>query len=278
MTLRPDGPEDGPPTPRPVPPPEPVQRWRLTLRRAAVDPGEAQKAWQHALVEGLVASGLPLAGMDAVPPRPRVAIGAPLPAGMPGERELVDVMLVSREPAWRVREVAAAAIPAGDTLVDCIDVWTGVPPLPGLVTAAVYRIVVVAPGERPGIGDLLLVGRLRAAASEMLDASSLPRMRRKGEQLVPYELRPFLEGISVDAIPGAAGVAVRATLRHDPEKGIGRPEEVVGELADRAGAALEARAVVRERLVLADELPHRAPPKPPTPVRSQLPPGRRPRR
>ena len=42
-------------------------------------------------------------------------------------------------------------------------------------------------------------------------------------------------------------------LRHDPEKGVGRPEEVLAELAGRSGVALDGAVIVRERLVLAPE-------------------------
>jgi hypothetical protein len=41
--------------------------------------------------------------------------------------------------------------------------------------------------------------------------------------------------------------------RIHPELGTGRPEEVVAALGDRLGRALEARTVVRERLILAED-------------------------
>jgi hypothetical protein len=43
------------------------------------------------------------------------------------------------------------------------------------------------------------------------------------------------------------------TLSH-PSLGTGRPDEVVAALGDLAGIDLEVRMVVRERLVLAEEL------------------------
>jgi len=247
------GTSEHPPVPAPR---EPVQRWRLTLRRAPLDSGPAQKAWLSDLVSDLVAAGLPIAGTDAVPPRPRVTLAAPLPAGIPGEGEFVDVLLTAREPAWRVREAATSALPAGDSLVACFDVWLGAPSLPGRVAASVYRMVVTAP---PSAGSQeALLGRLRDAAAAMLAATTLPRTRRKGDTEVAYELRPFLEGLEAVQQPDADGIVVRAVLRHDPEKGIGRPEEVLAELAERTNTELAARTVVRERLVLADELPAHA--------------------
>ena len=47
--------------------------------------------------------------------RPRISFGAPLPVGMAADGELIDVVLVERWPAWRVREApdSAAARRAG---------------------------------------------------------------------------------------------------------------------------------------------------------------------
>ena len=41
------------------------------------------------------------------------------------------------------------------------------------------------------------------------------------------------------------------TLRHDPEKGVGRPEELLAALAEALGASLRLVSLVRERLVWA---------------------------
>ena len=49
-------------------------------------------------------------------------------------------------------------------------------------------------------------------------------------------------------------VDVRARTRFDPVRGTGRPEEVVAALGDLAGSPLHVASIVRERLILADEL------------------------
>lgn len=224
------------------------------LRRPGGDAGAVQKAWLADLAVRLRDAGLPVAGLELEPPRPRVTLAAPLPAGIPGERELVDLVLLERLPAWRVREAAVVAV-GSDDLVDVHDVWLGEPPLPGRVTGAVYRARVAGPPIDRSIPALLA-----DAAAGMLAADALPRLRRKGEAAVGYDLRPFLVDVHVAsapdgreaAVPGEA--VVRATVRHDPEKGIGRPDEVLAELAERSGLHLDRRELVRERLLLADEL------------------------
>ena len=67
-----------------------------------------------------------------------------------------------------------------------------------------------------------------------------------------YDLRPLLIDVSVEPSPPPI---VRTRTRFHPELGTGRPEEVLGALADRFGAPLAARSIVREGLVLAADLP-----------------------
>jgi hypothetical protein len=231
-------------------PREAVQRWRLVLARASLAADAVQREQQSAWEAALVASGLPVAGMDAPKPRPRFAHAAPLGAAIPGEAELVDLFLVERLPVWRVREAISEVLPAAWRLVDLYDVWLGEAALPGRVAASVYRATLV-----PAAAD---EASLAAAARRLLDAPALPRQRRKGDALIDYDLRPFLDGIDV-ARAGDGTIAVRMTLRHDPEKGVGRPDETLAALGEAADVPLEPVALVRERLVLGDPAPPPAP-------------------
>jgi len=239
-------PEPSEPPDRPLvrPPREAVQRYRLILTRGPLEGGQRDQlvAWDAALV----ASGLPVVGLEATPPKPRFAPAAPLAAALRGEAELADLWLTERVPAWRVREALARTAPAGYRLLDAYDVWIGAPALPGLVVGSVFRATFA-----PGMVD---AGSVRRATEGMLAARSIERERVKGEATVRYDLRPFLEHLEVAGEPapdGGAALVVRMTLRHDPERGIGRPEEVLAELGDRLGAPPQPLSLVRERLVLA---------------------------
>jgi radical SAM-linked protein len=230
---------------------EAVQRWRLVLARGRLAGEAGQREQLAAWEEALTGSGLPVAGLDAVPPKPRFATAAPLAAGIAGEAELVDVWLTERVPAWRVREALQESLPAGHTLLDAFDVWPGAPALPGQVVASVYRVT-VSGADRAA---------LEAACARLLAAPSLPRERPKGQGTVRYDLRPFLDALVV----AEGGHELRMILRHDPERGIGRPEEVVAALSDAVAAPLEVGSIVRESLVLAP------PPSPAAATRGRAP-------
>jgi radical SAM-linked protein len=225
----------------------PVQRWRLVVRRRPDAPPLQQKEWLGSWEDTIRRSGLPAATTAPGADRPRMAVGAALPVGIPAERELLDIFLVRRLPRWQVRAALEPMIPDGHDLVDLYDVWLGEPALPGRIAGSVYRALL-----RGSAGS---VAELRAAAHAMLAAASLPRERPKGNQAVSYDLRPFLVALSVEPGEVDGTAEVRVHLRHDPERGVGRPDEVLAELADRLGRPIGDVALVRERLLLAGDLP-----------------------
>ena len=195
-------------------------------------------AWTSALQ----AAGLPLAGSEGQRGRSRVAFGAPLPVGMAAEHELIDVVFADRWPAWRLREALLPHVPLGWRLIDAYDVWLGGPPLAGRVAAADYRI------DLEAVDD---VAALQQAATALGAADRIPRRRMKGGAMVDYDLRPLLVDVAVEAGPPPV---VRTRTRFDPELGTGRPEEVIAALADRLDRPLEIRKIVRERLLLDEDL------------------------
>jgi hypothetical protein len=230
-----------------VPVREARQRWRLTFRMTALaaEAGggrarEAVEAWQRALM----ASGLPVVTTDEAGERPRFALGAVLPAGTAGEAELAEVWLWDRRATWQVREALTGVdLPAGVEVVGLEDVWLGAPALPGRVAAADHRVTLA------GAPD---VAAVEVATAMLGAATSLPREREKGGSVKRYDLRPLLDWVRVD--DAGPPLVLRLRTRIHPELGAGRPDEVLATLGEAAGLPLEAADVVRERLILADEL------------------------
>ncbi len=227
---------------RPASTAEPRQRWRLVVARAADAPELAQREVAEGWVAAIGDAGLPVAWTEGARSRPRIAFGAPLPIGMAANAELIDVVLTERWPVWRLRDALTDRLPAGWSLVDVQDVWLAGSPLAGRVAAADYRVVLA--GDVP-------IDRLRATAAELLAAPNLHRTRPRGDESVEYDLRPLLIDVAIEDGPP---VTVTTRTRFHPELGTGRPEEVVAALADRLGALLEASSIVRDRLVLAEDL------------------------
>lgn len=233
-------------------PAEPKQRWRLVVARGPGAPSLAQRDVAEAWQAALVASGLPIARTEGARARLRVSFGAPLAASMPAEGELIDVVLTERWPRWRVREGLESCVPGGWRLVDAHEVWLAGPPLAGRVAGADYRVTVRA----AQVPTADVHARLGAACAALLAAPRIPRDRAKGNATVRYDLRPLLLDIVVRHPPSSAvdPIVVVARTRSHPELGSGRPEEVVAALAETAGIPLTVESVVRERLVLIEDL------------------------
>jgi hypothetical protein len=235
-------------TPPPPVPREPRQRWRIAYARGPVAAEMVGRVALEAWGGAVVASGLPIAGLDAADGRPKIAFAAPLPAAASGEHELMEVWLVDRVPLWRLRESIAPLLPDAHRWVDAEDVWLGAPALAGQVAAADWRIELDGLDEAPD-GQ----GRLADAAAALTAARTIPRLRLKGSTEKPYDLRRLLLAVGLDRAPGHPPW-LTARTRFDPALGSGRPEEVVAALADASGLPLGVRSMTRTRLILADEL------------------------
>jgi radical SAM-linked protein len=203
------------------------------------------RLWERALGE----AGVPIAMGGGSRPRPRLAFASPLPPGMLGERELVDLLLADRVTLPELRARLRVGLPAGHRLVDLHDVWLGEPAVAARLVAADYRTIV------HGAPRL----ELAQACVALISAASIDRTRQKGAgRAVTYDLRPLLLrlGVGAAASPGGAtegSVPVRMRLGLAQEGAIGRPEEVVLALGDVLGRQLRAEAVVRERMLTEGE-------------------------
>jgi radical SAM-linked protein len=224
-------------------PAEARQRWRLTFARDAGPAYPTGRDYAALWEAALTASRLPVAVTDAG--RLRFSLAAPLPATTAGLGELADIWLVDRLPAWRVREALEPVVPGGHAIRHIEDIWPGAPPLPGRVAAADYLVTLRGRPDRRAVA---------AAIERLLAADRLIRERAKGGGVKSYDLRPLLIGIHAADGSDDDAVAVRIRARIHPELGSGRPDEVIAALADMLGAPLEADAVVRERIVLSDDL------------------------
>jgi radical SAM-linked protein len=222
----------------------PRQRWRLVVGRAADAPALAQRELNDSWLGAIEAAGIPLARSEGATAKPRLSFGAPLPGSMAAEGELIDLVLTARWPAWRLREALEPLLPEGWRLIRLEDVWLGGPPLAGRVGAADYRIELdrAGPIDRPA---------LARACATLLSSRHVPRQRTKGDRVVDYDLRPLVIDVRVtDDDPPM----LIARTRFHPELGTGRPEEVVGALETILGGPVGIAGIVRQRLLLVDEL------------------------
>jgi radical SAM-linked protein len=227
---------------------EPRQRWRVFFQRgpAARDLPHSQvvEHWEAAL-EG---STLPIVAAAGQRARLRLAFAAPVPVGMTAEREILEFLLEESRPVAGVRAALMTCVPSGHDLLDLHDVWLGAPSVASLVAAMDYRVQV---RSAVGASQQTELGELWTGVERILAASRLERVHQKGGRPAMRDLRPFIESLTVAERPH---VALEMRLRTDPSAGVARPEEVLGALSDEIGREIVAGSIVRERLILADEV------------------------
>jgi len=229
------------------------QRWRLFVSAAANVGAVSQRDVTASWEEALATSGLPLATTDGPPPRPRFWLGPPLPSGMAGEREPLDIALAERLRIHLVREALEPRIPGGGRLVDLYDVWPGAPTLAASVVAADYRVTLASP-----TGSLPSGPQFDAIVAALLGSDRILVMREKGGRSLQVDIRPTLLALaSVALAPDAAAsveavTVVRMRLRVGSAGPVGRPADIVTAIGDRAGLELRVAEAVRERVVTDD--------------------------
>jgi radical SAM-linked protein len=185
---------------------------------------------------------LPLARFEGARVRPALTFAATLPVGVAAGRELADLVLAERLPAWQVRQAVRDASPPGIAVRDVFDVWVGAPAIAADAAAADYVVTLRNDPDRAAVVD---------AATRLLAADSLDRQRTRGDRVTTYDLRPLVDSIEILRGPPAA---LMIRTRFHPERGTGRPEEVVAALAELAGCVLDVAEITRTRVLLRDDI------------------------
>jgi radical SAM-linked protein len=219
---------------------EPRQRWRITFARPADPAQTTQRDFAAAWLDGLARAGLPLTGGGRG--RQPLSFGAALPVGIAAEREVADILLTDRRRIDQVRTAVESAAPPGVTILELHDVWLGEPPIAAAVGGADYLVTLDSGGE---------VEELPAAAQRLLAAPAITWRRPRGGGTQTVDLRPLILGIDV---VGDTPTRVRMRCRIHPERGSGRPDEIVAALSEVLGRPLAIAWVVRERVLLATEV------------------------
>lgn len=190
------------------------------------------RAWERALRR----ARFPLSYSQGFNRQPRVQFAAALPVGFTSEAEIVDVYLDEEIEPGAFLARLAEALPAGIRPLNAEPVPRDLPSLQSQVCGATYRVEVET--DEP---DESFQARLNAFVARR----EAWRKRRRGERIVPYDLRPLVESVRYLGRCDL-GQAFEVRMRSEPGA-TGRPDELLAELELETAPRRIARAMLITR-------------------------------
>lgn len=199
-------------------------------------------------------AGLPVALSEGFSPAPKIAYGWPLPVGMAGLAEYLDMELTSRVPPETVQAALNDQLPDGFEVREAFYLSPHGPS----VMAEMNRGAYTATADAEGFG----LEDWRDAARRALAQERLELVRERGGtdgrpvKRKAVDVRPVIDRLEVRSVAdGRVKVFMELVLG---ERGAARPEEVVGFLrmglpGGRTGAGPDTSGVASVRLGLRRE-------------------------
>ncbi|MFZ5647066.1 MAG: TIGR03936 family radical SAM-associated protein [Bacillota bacterium] len=172
-------------------------------------------------------AGLPVSLTQGFNPHPRLSFGFPLPVGMSGLNEYVDVELDTAVPPAEIVSLLDKAMPPGFRVTGACPVDEKAPALMAEVDRSVYRVR-TDPVKVP-IG----IDVVKNCIEDLVKSGEIIVVRRKkdGPQ-AEFDIRPGILGISVSKEDGC--IILEMELMTGSSLNV-RPEEVIGAMRERCG-------------------------------------------
>jgi len=240
--------------PRRAPASERVQRLRFGFAKTGSLALISHLDTLRLLERALRRTGLPVSFTGGFHPLPRLQLALPLPLGVEGEQEWLDLEFTAQLEPDQARRRLQAELPEGLRLLSVAEVPLNGPSLSQELREARWRfqlrplpdpvgaqapVLPAAAAWHGAIADLLARDPL---LWDDTDKKGRPRQR---------DCRPYLLDLTLDpaAEPGAVVLQLRAAI--DPQGRSLRPEQVASWLGTALDLALEPHAVCRQVLTLA---------------------------
>jgi len=160
---------------------------------------------------------LPLAFTQGFNPHPRISFAAPLPVGVQGEDEYMDLELESPMQAPVLVERLNTCLPYGLEILEAREVKGAAPSLMGMVEQATYAAVTIRPAD---INEKSLISSIKAFMEQQ--EVIIDKKTKKGTKA--KDIRPGIVKLSGDSKEDR--LFIYMTLKTGSRENV-RPEEVL---------------------------------------------------
>ena len=195
---------------------------------------DVMRLWERALRR----ANLPLAYSQGFSPHPKISIAAPLPLGVTGERELMDIVIQRRISPYLVQKNLTSQLPKDMSITSVVQVPADASSLQSQVRRAEYRVEVET--DKP-------VDEIKAAIDSFLALAELPWQHKRDEEMRSYDIRKLVERVWFVEAHGTICI-LGMCLRADGSAS-GRAEQVALAL----GFNGQPKSICRTRLFLVGE-------------------------
>jgi radical SAM-linked protein len=195
---------------------------------------DVMRLWERALRR----ANLPLAYSQGFSPHPKISIAAPLPLGVTGERELMDIVIQRRISPYLVQKNLTSQLPKDMSITSVVQVPADASSLQSQVRRAEYRVEVET--DKP-------VDEIKAAIDSFLALAELPWQHKRDEEMRSYDIRKLVERVWFVEAHGTICI-LGMCLRADGSAS-GRAEQVALALGFKG----QPKSICRTRLFLVGE-------------------------
>ena len=195
-----------------------VQRLRVTFARGEplrfISHLDLQRFWERALRR----AGVAVAYTEGFTPHPMIALGSPLPLGITGGAELLDVVLSERTDPEQFRIRLQDKLPDGVAISQVREAPLDAPSIQSQLCAAEFQLT-LPPGADPDNVERSVAG--------LMAAESWPMEQQREKGVKRYDLRPLIEWLRLDRAADPPVLLMR--LRAEPSA-TGRADQVASAL------------------------------------------------
>jgi radical SAM-linked protein len=215
-----------------------TQRVRVTFAKAGplrwVAHLDLMRTWERTIRR----AELPLSYTQGFSPHPRIALAAPLPVGVSGAQELIDLWLEEELSTSEVAKRLTGAVAPGLTVLAVEQVVEQLPSMQSCLLAARYEVGFEA--------DAIDLDGVATSMEELLARETLDWEEQRGEKVRRYDIRATILALEVGAVEGGdAMISMHLSLE---EGRTGRPAQVLKAL----GVVAQPLEIVRSELELSE--------------------------
>ena len=213
-----------------------MQRLRITFCRGDevkyISHLDVMRLWERALRR----ASIPVAYSQGFSPHPKLSIAAPLPIGVTGDGELMDIAMRRRVSPYHFSKVVAAQLPRGIGLSKVEQIALGQPSLQSQVRQAEYYVELEPEKSYDDV---------EVALRTLMGKDHVPWQHQRDTETRRYDLRALVHRLWVVGWHEEK-CTIGMRLRTD-NTASGRPEQVTAAL----GFGDRPKSVHRARLILA---------------------------